>query len=216
MTTQRTDNPAAIALRAPDEPTGDGGIDPELAEALLDAIVDYPSFTTACAACGVTTRAVKSMLERGVGPGAPPSLRAFTKTLARRDADNALRHNDLRLLLLQQGNAAGARLIGDIIKSRWCKDDEPTIMDMLTSGRRTEALKARLDRPGPLLGALLATQLKSPNELWAGLLSAAGWVRAMPQETPSGPPADEQGDTEPAGQESDEPDPEDDGGPGME
>lgn len=175
----KSDNPAAIARRALDDVPDDGGIDPQLANELIEAIVDYPTFATACAACGVTARSVRSMLERGAQVGAPPSLRAFSRGLARADADNAKVHYMLAQKLLGEGNSSAARLVADLLHKRWNLEEGNDIMAMLSGGKRSDGLKARLERPSPLLGALLSDMLAHPNDAWAGLLKGAGYARTM-------------------------------------
>lgn len=173
------ENPAAIARRALNDNANDGGIDPSLAVALVEAIVDYPTFATACASCGVTARSVRSMLERGAQPGAPFSLAAFSRALAKADADNARTCYQTALQLIAAGNSAGARLLLDVLDKRWKLEGDNDVMGMISSGRRTDGLRARLERPTPLLGALLGDMLRKPNGAWATLLKGAGWVRAM-------------------------------------
>lgn len=177
------ETPGAIASREPDGAGSDGGIDPRLAEALIEAIVAYPTFATACAACGQTDKAVKSLLERGVQVGAPRSLREFSKRFALADAENARTHQEVAQKLLGQGNAAGARLVYQIIEKRWMTNGELSVMAMLTSGRQTANLRARLERPSPMLAALLTGMMKAPNGAWQKLLQGAGWVRAMAEES---------------------------------
>lgn len=178
------ENPAAIARRAPDASDFDGGIDARLAEELIAAIVDYPTFETACAACGVTARSVKSLLERGVQAGAPPSLKAFTKRLARADADNARTHQEAAQMLISRGDNAGARLMYQVIEKRWgMGGDTSNIMAMLTSGKQSANLQARLERPSAMLTALFSRMLRTPNDAWEKLLAGAGWVRAMAEQS---------------------------------
>ena len=201
------DEPFAIARRALDDLPDDGGIDPRLATALVDAVVDYPTFATACAACGVTVRSVQSMLQRGAQPGAVASLRAFSRAMAKADADNARLHYQAAQVLIAKGQSAAARLMTDLLTARWRTEEEQSIMSMISGGRRSDGLKARLERPGPMLGALLSEMLKEPNGAWADLLRGAGLVREMApapepeaQETPEEEPregrseGDEDGD----------------------
>lgn len=196
------ESPAALARRALEDVPNDGGIDPQLALALIEAIVEYPTFDTACAACGVTARSVRSMLERGAQVGVQRSLRSFSRRLAKADADNARLHYLLSQKLVSEGNSAAARIVVDLMNKRWGQDDAISIMSMLSGGKRSENLKARLERPSPLLGSLLADMLRRPNDAWASLLKGAGYVRAMAQESAPPAPAPQ----EPEQRQEDEPD----------
>lgn len=189
----------AIARRSLDTPESDGGIDPRLAEALIEAIVAYPTFRTACAACGVSSKSVKSMLERGAQVGAPRSLRDFAKRLARADADNARDHYEAAMLCVKSGRAAEARIVLQMLERRWSSEDDNDVMAMLTSGKPTTNLRARLERPSAMLTSILVGMLKSPNESWGKLLEAAGWVRALSKPADPEPEPEREKELEPDG-----------------
>lgn len=169
------------------DPPENGGIDPELANALVLAIVEYPSFATACASCGVTARAVRSMLQRGIQVGAPSSLADFTLAFARADAHNARAHWHAYGQLLAAGRATSAALMLRTLQTRWPMDKDNDIMAMLSGGRRADNLRARLEKPSSLLLALLRPLLVAPNETWTALLRSCGWARALPREGSQGP-----------------------------
>ncbi len=189
---------AALARRDPNLPDDDGGIDPRLAAALVAALVDYPSFDTACAACGQTSKAVRSMLQRGVQVGAPAGLREFAKRAARADAENARMHQEIGQKLLADGNSAAARIVFQTIEARWPTAEQDRIMAILTSGKQSANLQARLERPGPALTGLIARMLRSPNAEWRAILEGAGLVRAMAEPVPDEPESSEPGEVEPA------------------
>lgn len=169
-----------LARRTPDPPESDGGIDPELAGALVEAIVDYPSFATACAACGVTSRSVKSMLQRGIQTGAPRSLRRFTLEFAKADALAALETKQTALAELRNGRTASAKLLFDLMAKRWPLETDNDVMAILSGGKRADSLRSRLERPSAMLVAMFKTVLASPNETWVSLLGSLGWVRGLP------------------------------------
>jgi hypothetical protein len=176
-----------LAVRPVDVDRGDGGIDALLADQLVAAIVEFPTFATACASCGVTTRSVVSMLQRGIQPDAPRSLRDFCREFAKADAVNARDHSERVAMLLRDNQAASARVLVDLIDRRWPLGANGDIMTLLSGGRRTDGLKSRLRQPSALLLSMLREMLKSPNEVWESMLLECGWVRAPAPETePSG------------------------------
>ncbi len=171
----------ALARRTPDPAVDDGGgISDTLAAALIEAIVDYPSFATACAACGVTSRSVKSMLQRGIQTGAPRSLRRFTLEFAQADAMAArdTKHQALRELAM--GRTASAKLLFELMAKRWPLETDNDVMAILSGGKRADSLRSRLERPSAMLVAMFRTVLANPNETWTSLLAACGWVRGLP------------------------------------
>jgi hypothetical protein len=201
----------ALARRTPDAAEDDGGIDPGLAAALVEAIVDYPSFATACAACGVTSRSVKSMLQRGIQAGAPRSLRRFTLEFAQADAMAARDTKHQALLELRSGRTASAKLLFDLMAKRWPMETDNDVMAILSGGKRADSLRSRLERPSAMLVAMFKTVLAEPNEVWSSLLHACGWVRQLaapaPDETeelPDEEELDEEEDPESPDEEPDE------------
>jgi hypothetical protein len=155
---------------------GDGGIDPMLAGALIRAIVECPSFSTACALCQVSEASVKSMLQRGTQSGAPKSLQEFSRAMAVADATNARRHQTLAQELLQANQVGAAKTVLDIIAARWPSNGD--IMSILGGAKKTESLDARIANPSPALVALFRKSLKKPNAVWRTMLEETGWARA--------------------------------------
>jgi len=163
---------------------GDGGISPELSAALIVAIVQCPSFATACALCGVSEASVRSMLQRGTQSGAPPSLREFSKAMAFADAHNAKQHSALEAQCLAAGQPGAAKALRDIINARWPSTGD--IMSILAGAKRTTGLEARIANPSPALIALFRKTLKKPGAVWKALLEETGWVRAEKPAKPHG------------------------------
>lgn len=157
---------------------GDGGIDPDLAARLIHAIVDCPSFATACALCSVSEASVKSMLQRGTQSGAPASLREFSRGMALADAANARNHQALAIQLLKSEQVSAAKLILDTIAKRWPAGSD--IMTILGGAKKTESLDSRIANPSPALIALFRKALKKPNATWRALLEETGWAKAPP------------------------------------
>lgn len=156
-------------------------IDAELAKALMGAIIDYPSFETACAACGVTDRSIRSLLQRGVQPGASRSLKAFSKGIAKADAENAKLHSEQAAMYLNRNQAGSARIVLDIMERRWKLSETSSLMTILGSSKRSENLKARILHPSSVLLSLFRMAITSPNSTWAALLEECGWVKAAPK-----------------------------------
>lgn len=154
----------------------EGGIDPELAGNLIRAIVDCPSFATACAYCSVSEASVRSMLQRGTLSGAHASLREFSRAMALADAANAKRHQEMAMALLGANQVSAAKALLDIIAARWKATGD--VMSILGGAKKTESLDARIANPSPALIALFRKALKRPNVVWKALLEETGWVRA--------------------------------------
>lgn len=182
------DEPTTALARLALEDVDEAGIDNELARALMAAIIDYPSFETACAACGVTDRSIRSLLQRGVQPGAPGPLKAFAKGLARADAENARLHSEQAANFMARKDSASARLILDIMERRWKLSETTSLMAILGSSKRSENLKARVLHPSSVLLSLFRMALKTPNETWSGLLEECGWVKAPAKVRPEPEP----------------------------
>jgi hypothetical protein len=115
--------------------------------------------------------------------------------MAKADADNARIHYQAAQMLVAKGQSAAARVMLDMLDKRWKLESDNDMMSMISGGRRSDGLKARLERPGPMLGAMLAELLKEPNGAWADLLRVAGLVRAMA--APAEPEAQETPEEEP-------------------
>lgn len=187
--------PPRVALaRRPAAVDDDGGISDALAGALIQAIVEYPSFATACAGCGVTARSVKSMLQRGIQTGAPASLRRFTLEFAQADAMAAREQRALAERDLHFGRTAAAKLRFDLMAKRWPLELDNDVMAILSGGKRADSLRARLEKPSAMLVAMFKTVLADPNETWTSLLRACGWVRQLA--APEKPEGEELGEDE--------------------
>lgn len=137
-------------------------LDDALADRLVQAIQEYPTYKTACAACGVSDKTVTSWLRRGTQAGATEAFADFARRFLEADAEHARLVFDEWKVLAASGNSGAAQKL-KYIEYKWHLSREQALLDLLDGGGKMSDNLAKL--------------IECPTPRLANLLRMKGWVR---------------------------------------
>lgn len=139
----------------------------ELAERLIRAVPEYPTFETTCASQGVNSRTVENWIRRGQQPGAAGLLEDFARVYLQAEARHAAELYAQYLDALRCRQAGVAKCLFELMDKRW---KIATSCEVLTTARagskRTDDLRAMLLHPSPRLRAALRETGWERSETW--------------------------------------------------